>query len=173
MTHAAPSPGPAGTNPVSQFISGRRTSWFVALVPLLLALAVLGMVGEGDRDAQPTDSLPEGYDSTTAVGLQQELPEEDSSVAIVLWTAEDGELSTEQVGAVSEQAGELLADAGDGGSNQGPPEGVEGGQGGPEQDGEGPGSGPGEGGPEASGPEDSGPVQLAEDGTAAFVVVPV
>ncbi|WP_036518431.1 MMPL family transporter [Nocardioides sp. J54] len=68
----------------------RRTAWFVALVPLVLAILAIGMVGEGEREQQPTDSLPRGFDSALAADLDDELGEEEQSVAVVLFTAEDG-----------------------------------------------------------------------------------
>ncbi len=83
---------------------GRRTAWLVALVPLLLAGALIGLWGEADRDAGPTDSLPRGADSTLATELRDQLPAEDSSVAIVLWTADEGQLSADQLAALGEQA---------------------------------------------------------------------
>lgn len=105
-------------------ITARRTAWLVALLPILLAGAVLGMVAEGERDASPVDSMPVGFDSTAAVELQSQLPAEDGSVAIVLWTAESGELSKDQLAALGQQA-------------------------------------------------QGGPLVVAEDGTAAYGVVPV
>lgn len=73
-------------------ITGRRTAWLVALVPLLLAVAVLGMLGEGERERSALDTLPEGYDSTLGTELQERLPDSDTSVAIVLVTADSGRL---------------------------------------------------------------------------------
>ncbi len=49
---------------VDGLITGRRTAWAVALVPLLVAIAVMTAVGEGKHTQLSTDSLPAGYDST-------------------------------------------------------------------------------------------------------------
>ncbi|WP_454301477.1 hypothetical protein [Salana multivorans] len=38
--------------------TGRRTAWVVALIPLLLGAAIIGGLGEGERDRLPTDQLP-------------------------------------------------------------------------------------------------------------------
>ena len=92
---------------VARVIAGRRTAWLVALVPLLLAMAVIFLVPEGEREALATDALPEGADSTLAVQLAEELPEDEGQVAIVLWTAES-ELDDDQVAAITEQATGLL-----------------------------------------------------------------
>ncbi len=70
-------------------------------------MAVIFLVPEGEREASATDSLPEGADSTLAVQLAEELPDDEGQVAIVLWTAES-ELDDEQVAAITEQATGLL-----------------------------------------------------------------
>jgi RND superfamily putative drug exporter len=86
-------------------LTGRRTAWLVALLPLLVAGVLIGLLGEGERDADPTDELPRGADSTYAAELQDALPAADSSLAVVLWTAADGQLSPEQLAAIQEDAG--------------------------------------------------------------------
>lgn len=70
-----------------------RTAWVVALAPLLLAILALGLLGEGEREQQPTDSLPRGLDSTLAAELDAQLGEDGQDVAIVLFTADDGALA--------------------------------------------------------------------------------
>ena len=75
---------------LANVIAGRRTAWLVALVTLLIGLAVVAALPEGERSPSPLDSLPAGYDSTEGVALLEELPEDDSSVAIILFTADDG-----------------------------------------------------------------------------------
>jgi RND superfamily putative drug exporter len=145
-------PGPA------RFIAGRRTARLVALVPLLLALAVLALVPEGEREATSTDASPVGADSTAAAELLDQLPEDEGQVAIVLWTADDGEISASVQRDLTRQAVGLLSEAA--GSGEAPP--GAGGSGGS--------GGAGSGNP---GGEQQSPVVVAEDGTAAFVAVPV
>lgn len=70
-------------------ITGRRTAWLVVVVGVLLAMVAIGVVGEAERDPQPTDTLAAGYDSTRGVDLQQQLPSEDTAAAVVLFTADD------------------------------------------------------------------------------------
>ncbi|MFC5177632.1 MMPL family transporter [Nocardioides taihuensis] len=64
----------------------------VALLLLFLAssAAVLVFVGEADVNAEPTDVLPAGYDSTRVVELQDQFPSGDDATAVVLYTAPDG-----------------------------------------------------------------------------------
>ncbi len=142
------SPAPA------RLVSGRRTAWLVALVPILLALAVIAFVPEGSRENSATDTLPAGADSTLAVELADRLPEDDGQVAIVLWTAASGSIDQAAQQDLDAQTVELLSQAS--------------GQAGGEQPGE-------QGGEQGGQPggEQTGPVVLAEDGTAAFAAVPV
>ncbi|GAB2868748.1 MMPL family transporter [Nocardioides pacificus] len=152
---------------VTGFITGRRTAAIVALVPILAAVAMLGFLGEGERDAASTDSLPRDADSTLATELRDQLPEEDSSVAIVLWTAKEGELSAGALEELTSTAGELLGAAG---GAEGAGEGTPGGGGAPDGA-EGAPEGAPAGGPE--GGQQGPPVTPSEDGTAALLVVPV
>ncbi len=128
---------------LARFVAGRRTAWLVALVPLLIAIAVLVLVPEGQRDASPTDTLPAGADSTLAVELADRLPEDDGQVAIVLWTADSGELDQSAQDGITQQAVELLKQSAGGGSAP------------------------------AGAATGGSPVVVAKDDTAAFVAVPV
>ena len=99
--------------------TGRRTAWVVALIPLLLGAAIIGGLGEGERDRLPTDQLPAGYGSTQAVELAQRPPDTDGSVAVVVFStgaADDGVALTEQqLGQLGALMGELTSDLGGGG----------------------------------------------------------
>jgi RND superfamily putative drug exporter len=79
---------------VPAIIIRRDRSRWVATVLMLLALTTIGLLGEADNDPSPMDSLPVGLDSTTVVELQDQLPQGEDSVAVVLYTADEGELST-------------------------------------------------------------------------------
>ncbi len=118
---------------VTGVVTGRRTAALVALVPLLLAVLAILFVGEGEREARSTDSVPAGLDSTRGTELRDALPEDDSSAAVVVLTADEGtfdDATVRELGRLGEEVGGV-----------------------------------------ATGPD--GPVTVAEDGTAAIVVVPV
>lgn len=149
-SHRTPAPARA--------IAGRRLAWFFALVPILLALFVIAFVPEGEREASPLDTLPAGADSTLAVELEEQLPDDEGQVAIVLWTAESGELDAATQDELTQQAVSLLSEAGGGGAPEGAPD---------------DGAGGTEGGPPGGGEGQQSPLVVAEDGTAAFVAVPV
>jgi putative drug exporter of the RND superfamily len=78
----------------ASIIAGRRTAWAFALVPILFALALIGGVGEAGNDADARDLLPDHADSTAAAWLVDELPDDATEAAIVLWTADSGRLDT-------------------------------------------------------------------------------
>lgn len=88
-------------------VTDPRRSWAVVVLGLLFAGLFLGFVGEGERSQNPTDGLPRGADSTLAAELRDALPADDSSVAIVLFTADQDDLGREQLAALKEVASEL------------------------------------------------------------------
>ncbi|CAI9402361.1 MMPL family transporter [Nocardioides sp. T2.26MG-1] len=104
---------------MTSLITGRRTAWIVALVPFLLALALIGAVGEGDRASSTTDSLPAGLDSTEGTALLDRLPEDAATAAVVLFTADRGELTRDQLTALRDAAGDLAGTGSDAGSSAG------------------------------------------------------
>ena len=82
----------------------RRLSWLVALGLLAVMAAVTFGLGEGERDRTSVDALPKGLDSTEATALLDRLPDAGTAAAIVLWTADEGKLSPEQLSALQAQA---------------------------------------------------------------------
>ena len=68
-----------------------RASALVSLV--LLGFGILMIVGVGplENAAAVDDQLPRGYDSTRAAQLRDQLPEEDGSTAVVLFSQEQGD----------------------------------------------------------------------------------
>ncbi|WP_022925833.1 MMPL family transporter [Serinicoccus marinus] len=153
-------------------LTGRR-SWIVALVGLLLGVALIGGVGQAERDASALDTLPAGFDSTQGQGLLDELPDEGSKAAIVLFTAEEGiEESLPDLATLLEDVAPEGTQAPSGGTGQ--VEGETGGQAPEGAEGEA-GHQPGgeasaEGGP-PPGLTGEFPVIPAEDGTAAISVL--
>ena len=69
----------------------RRTAWLAALLPLLAAAVLTVLLGEATQTPSPLDQLPRDAESTTAVALQQQLPD-DAAPAVVLFTAASGQL---------------------------------------------------------------------------------
>src|SRR5690349_16786267 len=69
-------------------------------------MAIMMGLGEAESESDPLDMLPSGADSTAAVELMNELPQSQTTAAIVLWTADEGELGKEALAAIQEEAGE-------------------------------------------------------------------
>ncbi|NYD43899.1 MMPL family transporter [Nocardioides panaciterrulae] len=158
-TRTAPDRRARPSHRIADLLTGRRTAWAVALVPVLLAVAVMVGVGEGERTTRSTDGLPDGYDSTAGTALLDRLPRDTTTTAVVLFTADAGELTRDQLARLQDAAAEL-------GRTGTSPTGAVPTQSGPTQ------SGPTGAGPDQSGPDQGGPGLLpSQDGTAALTVV--
>ena len=64
----------------------------VAVLAVLLSGALIGAVGQAERTPTGLENLPDGYGSTTVAELSEELPSGDGSVALVLFSTDDGTL---------------------------------------------------------------------------------
>jgi putative drug exporter of the RND superfamily len=71
----------------------RRAGWVRVLLAIAIAGLVLGGWGEAERDASPADTLPDGFDSREVAVQLDQGETQDSQLAIVLFTADEGELS--------------------------------------------------------------------------------
>ncbi len=80
------------------------TVWAVLAVALAGAAAALLFLGEATLRPQPTDALPSGADSSTVTELQAQLPQGDTSAAVVLFTADDGRLDPASLQALADRA---------------------------------------------------------------------
>ena len=72
---------------LARVIVGRASAVVSALMLGLGVLLIVGL-GSATHQAQADDQLPEGYDSTRAAQLSAQLPDEDNSTAVVLFTGE-------------------------------------------------------------------------------------
>jgi RND superfamily putative drug exporter len=85
-----------------KFATGRVTAYIVAIVPLLFGLGVIGGLGDAERERSATDQLPEGFDSTAAVALAESLPDTGTSAAVIVFSADEGQLTPEQIGGIAQ-----------------------------------------------------------------------
>lgn len=69
-------------------ITSKVGSRVVAVVSIILAVGIIIGIGPGERSPSATDSLPQGYGNTQGVALLDELPADDNSTAIALFTAD-------------------------------------------------------------------------------------
>jgi RND superfamily putative drug exporter len=82
------------------------------VLALLFSGALIGMLGEAGHQTASTDSLPHGYQSTTVAALEDQLPQSKGSVAVVLFTADSGDLSTTDRQRLESGFGRLAAEGG-------------------------------------------------------------
>ncbi|MGB0100410.1 MAG: MMPL family transporter [Nocardioides sp.] len=92
----------------ASIITGRRTAWIFALLPLLIAIVLIGGVGSAEREPDPRDQMPDGADSTAAAELLEQLPDEETTAAIVLWSADSGTLDQDALAAIRGQADQVI-----------------------------------------------------------------
>ncbi|WP_203567710.1 MMPL family transporter [Aestuariimicrobium ganziense] len=106
---------------LTRLITARRTGWIFGVGGVLLFLVLIGMVGPFKPDAAPTDSLPVGKGSTIATEWSSELPQEEGAAAVVLFTADQGVLSQEHLGALMKLMTEVKGDQAAPPAQGGPP----------------------------------------------------
>ncbi|MBR7744553.1 MMPL family transporter [Phycicoccus sp. BSK3Z-2] len=87
---------------VADLVTRRWVAGILALVALLGAGAVIGVVGQPETPDDPLSALPLGSDSRAAAELRQQLPDDQGSAAVVLFTRDAG-LTDADVTAVQER----------------------------------------------------------------------
>ena len=97
----------------STWTTRARVAPLAALLPLLLGVWLIVALGTADRTIGVDDNLPEGSGAAEAALLAEQLPEESSRTAIVLWTAESGELTGPDLQALAAVVAELPGTAPD------------------------------------------------------------
>ncbi len=91
---------------LQRMIVGRGSALVSAAVLGFGVLLIVGL-GQATRTPSVTDQLPAGYDSTRVAELQERLPAEDSSAAVVLFT---GDVGPSRIGELSTLVGALDVD---------------------------------------------------------------
>ena len=66
-----------------------RASALVSIAVLGFGILLIVGLGQATRTSAVDDALPVGYDSTQAAQLREQLPQENSSVAVILFTGDD------------------------------------------------------------------------------------
>ncbi len=94
---------------VQRVIVGRGSA---AVSLLLLGFGILLIVGLGQATHTPavTDDLPKGFESTRAAQVKDQLPQQDSSVAVVVFTADEGKLDKAALGEIGTVVSDLSVD---------------------------------------------------------------
>ena len=88
---------------VAHLITRKWVAGLLALVAILGAGAVIGIVGQAEAPPTAVAALPDGTDSKAAAELRAQLPEPEGSAAVVLYSSEDA-LTPDELAVVEEQA---------------------------------------------------------------------
>jgi RND superfamily putative drug exporter len=99
---------------ITNFITGRRTSWIVLVGAFLVATAVFILGSGSDSETSPGVGLPESAESARVAALQDELPDADATSALLVFSRDGDRLSDDDEAAIAE-AGAVLADISSGG----------------------------------------------------------
>ncbi|KRF32705.1 MMPL family transporter [Yonghaparkia sp. Soil809] len=92
---------------ISRFITAARTSWIVLLAGIAATVALVVIAGYQSADSAPPVGLPDSAESIRAATLQEQFRDDDSTSGILVFGRESGELSADDIAAISERAAEL------------------------------------------------------------------
>ncbi|MBF4163312.1 MMPL family transporter [Nocardioides acrostichi] len=92
----------------STWTTRRRVAPLAALLPLVIGVLLILGLGTAEQPTSSTDSLPAGSGAAEAALLADRLPDDATSTAIVLWTAEQGNLDRAALRSVQQQAARLV-----------------------------------------------------------------
>ncbi len=93
---------------LTRFITGAKTSWIVLLAGLAAAAGLIVAAGYESADSAPAVGLPDSAESVQAAALQDQLIVDDNSTSALLVFARDsGELSEDDLAAITERTVEL------------------------------------------------------------------
>ena len=88
---------------VAHLITRKWVAGLIALIAILGAGAVIGVVGQAEQPPAGAASLPAGTDSRAAAELRAQVPEAEGSAAVVLFSSNDA-LTAQELALVQERA---------------------------------------------------------------------
>ena len=89
---------------LARLITRRWVAGVLALVAILGAGAVIGLVGQAEQPDTATASMPIGSGSRDAAELRAQLPEQEASAAVVLFSRDGERLSEADLATIGERA---------------------------------------------------------------------
>ena len=92
---------------ISRFIAAARTSWIVLLAGIIATAALFVIAGYQSADSAPPVGLPDSAESIQAADLQEQFRDDDATSGILVFGRESGELSDDDIAAITERASEL------------------------------------------------------------------
>jgi putative drug exporter of the RND superfamily len=92
---------------ISRFITAAKTSWIVLVVGIAATAALFVAAGYQSADSAPPVGLPESAESVQAAALQEQFADDDATSGLLVFGRESGELSDDDIAAITERTVEL------------------------------------------------------------------
>ncbi|MGL4257507.1 MAG: MMPL family transporter [Microbacterium sp.] len=93
-----------------RFVTSAKTSWVVLVLAALIAGGFFALGSGSDAETAPTAGLPDSAESVQVDELLDEFPSADTTSALLVFAADDGELAPETLALIGEKAAGELAD---------------------------------------------------------------
>lgn len=85
-----------------RFITSAKTSWIVLVLAALGVGALFALSGGEEADTAPAVGLPDSAESVQVATLLEEFPSADTTSAFLVFEAQEGELSNEELATINE-----------------------------------------------------------------------
>ena len=93
-----------------RFVTSAKTSWIVLVLAGLIAGGFFALGSGAESETAPTAGLPDSAESVQVDELLEEFPSADTTSALLVFAADDGELSSDDIALIGEKAAGELAD---------------------------------------------------------------
>ncbi|MEO8260978.1 MAG: MMPL family transporter [Pseudolysinimonas sp.] len=92
---------------LTTLLTARRTSWIFLVGALLLTGGVFALGSGAEGDTSPGVGLPDTAESARVAAAQADLPDSDGTTALFVFSREDGDLTDDDLAAVTDAVGRL------------------------------------------------------------------
>lgn len=90
-------------NAITRFITAARTSWIVLVVGIAATAGLFVAAGYQSADSAPPIGLPDSAESVQAAALQEQFADDDATSGLLVFGRESGELSDDDIAAITER----------------------------------------------------------------------
>jgi len=90
-------------NAITRFITAARTSWIVLVVGIAATAGLFVAAGYQSADSAPPVGLPDSAESVQAAALQEQFADDDATSGLLVFGRESGELSDDDIAAITER----------------------------------------------------------------------
>ncbi len=94
-------------NAITRFITAARTSWIVLVVGIAATAGLFVAAGYQSADSAPPVGLPESAESVQAAALLEQFADDDSTSGLLVFGRESGELTDDDLAAITERTAAL------------------------------------------------------------------